>query len=162
MNAQINGSTRRRQEPATPPCRPQPVRRLRRPHRAGRRDRPCRRHPHRTYRPQRIRQINHTQISLRRLRPLAGTVIVEGAELASLRERDLARTLAVHDTSRPSPELLTCRDVVEAGRFPHTGALAPSRTLTAMRSKRRLRSAILKIFPNGISQPLATGSGSAR
>lgn len=97
-----------------------------------------------------------------RLRPLAGTVIVEGAKLASLRERDLARTLAVHDTSRPSPELLTCRDVVEAGRFPTPGDLAPSRTPTAMRSKRRLRSAILKISPNGISQPLATGSGSAR
>lgn len=56
-----------------------------------------------------------------RLRPLAGTVIIEGAELSTLRERELARTLAVHDTSRPSPELLTCRDVVEAGRFPHTG-----------------------------------------
>lgn len=56
-----------------------------------------------------------------RLRPLAGTVVIEGTELSALRERELARSLAVHDTSRPSPELLTCRDVVEAGRFPHTG-----------------------------------------
>lgn len=121
MNAQINGSTRRRQEPATPLA----ARNLSAGYAAP--------------------IVQGVEIDLAagtltaligpngsgkstilkslcgRLRPLAGTVIVEGAELASLRERDLARTLAVHDTSRPSPELLTCRDVVEAGRFPHTG-----------------------------------------
>ena len=121
MNAQANGSTRRRQEPATPLA----ARNLSAGYAAP--------------------IVQGVEIDLAagtltaligpngsgkstilkslcgRLRPLAGTVIVEGAELASLRERDLARTLAVHDTSRPSPELLTCRDVVEAGRFPHTG-----------------------------------------
>lgn len=56
-----------------------------------------------------------------RLQPLSGTVIISGKDLEGLRERDVARSLAVLDTARPSPELFTCRDVVEAGRFPHTG-----------------------------------------
>ncbi len=59
----------------------------------------------------------------RQLRPVAGAVYVGGRELQSLSQRELARRMAVLLTERAKPELMTCRDVVSAGRYPYTGRL---------------------------------------
>ena len=59
----------------------------------------------------------------RQLLPLAGTVYLNGDDLARMPRRDLAARMAVVLTDRPSPELMTCRDVAAAGRYPHTGRL---------------------------------------
>ena len=40
-----------------------------------------------------------------------------------MREREIARLSAAVLTERPEPELMTCFDVVSAGRYPHTGRL---------------------------------------
>lgn len=57
------------------------------------------------------------------LPPLAGTVVLGGKNLAELAVRTRARELSVLLTERMRTELLTCRDVVEMGRYPHTGRL---------------------------------------
>ena len=57
------------------------------------------------------------------LRALGGTVELLGRELARTPADERARTLSVMLTGRPQTELLTCRDVVEAGRYPFTGRL---------------------------------------
>ena len=59
----------------------------------------------------------------RQLKALAGTVVLGKDELSRLSQRALAARMAVVLTERPSPELMTCRDVAAAGRYPHTGRL---------------------------------------
>ena len=46
-----------------------------------------------------------------------------GRDLARIPADERARALSVMLTGRPRTELLTCRDVVEAGRYPFTGRL---------------------------------------
>lgn len=54
--------------------------------------------------------------------PLAGTVEIDGCEIASLNRREHARSLAVVLTGRSGGGALTVRECVEIGRHPHTGA----------------------------------------
>ncbi len=57
------------------------------------------------------------------LAPMAGTVLLLGRALGQMSPHERARELAVVLTERPTTELLTCRDVVELGRYPHTGRM---------------------------------------
>ena len=59
----------------------------------------------------------------RQLKTLAGTVEIDGKPLASMTGRETAARMAVVLTERVRPELMTCRDVVAAGRYPYTGRL---------------------------------------
>ena len=59
----------------------------------------------------------------RHLAPLAGAVELDGREISRWKTAEFARNLAVMLTDRPRTELLTCRDIVEAGRHPYTGRL---------------------------------------
>ena len=59
----------------------------------------------------------------RQLKALAGTVEVGSARLEALSGRELALRMAVVLTDRTHPELMTCRDVAAAGRYPHTGRM---------------------------------------
>ena len=60
---------------------------------------------------------------IRQLPGVAGTVWLDGRELDSLSEREIARRSAAVLTERPEPELMSCEDVVSAGRYPYTGRL---------------------------------------
>lgn len=57
------------------------------------------------------------------LRALGGVVELFGRPLDEVPPAKRAQEMAVMLTGRPSTELLTCRDVVEAGRYPFTGRL---------------------------------------
>ena len=57
------------------------------------------------------------------LRALGGVVELFGRPLGEVPATERAQEMAVMLTGRPSTELLTCRDVVEAGRYPFTGRL---------------------------------------
>ena len=57
------------------------------------------------------------------LRALGGVVELFGRPLDEAPPAERAQEMAVMLTGRPSTELLTCRDVVEAGRYPFTGRL---------------------------------------
>ena len=60
---------------------------------------------------------------LRLLPPTAGAVYLEGKDLQSYPERELARRSAAVLTGRPEPELMRCFELVAAGRYPYTGRL---------------------------------------
>jgi len=60
---------------------------------------------------------------IKQLKLIAGTVVLDGRDMASLKERDVAKRLAIVMTERIKGELLTCREVVETGRYPYTGRL---------------------------------------
>ena len=57
------------------------------------------------------------------LEALEGAVYLNGRDVTQLCERELALERAVLLTERLRTELLTCQDVVEAGRYPHTGRM---------------------------------------
>lgn len=57
------------------------------------------------------------------LAPLGGTVYIGGALQSQLSERQISEKLSVMLTERLRSELMTCREVVESGRYPYTGAL---------------------------------------
>lgn len=60
---------------------------------------------------------------IKELRLLAGTVVLDGRDMAAMREREIAKKLAIVMTERIRGELLTCWDVAATGRYPYTGAL---------------------------------------
>ena len=58
---------------------------------------------------------------IRQLSLLGGAVYLDGADMGSFTGNELARRLSVVLTERVKPELMTCEDVVAAGRYPYTG-----------------------------------------
>ena len=60
---------------------------------------------------------------IKELRLIAGTVVLDGRDMAELKERDIAKKLAIVMTERIKGELMTCWDVTATGRYPYTGRL---------------------------------------
>lgn len=58
----------------------------------------------------------------KQLEPLAGTVFISGKSLRETGANELARKLSILLTERVSPELMTCRDVVERSVPVHRAA----------------------------------------
>lgn len=59
----------------------------------------------------------------RQLPPIAGTVLLEDTDAAALSGRAFAQRVSILITEAIDPERMTCRDVVESGRYPYTGQL---------------------------------------
>ncbi len=57
----------------------------------------------------------------RQLDPLFGAVYLDRREIKNISLSQLAQDVSVLLTERIRPELMTCRDVVAAGRYPYTG-----------------------------------------
>ena len=55
----------------------------------------------------------------RLLRPTGGQVILDGADITTLRTKDVARKLGLLPQSSIAPEGITVADLVARGRFPH-------------------------------------------
>lgn len=55
------------------------------------------------------------------LKKLGGDVYFDGTSSDEFTEKDKAKKISVLLTERIDPELMTCRDVVETGRYPYTG-----------------------------------------
>ena len=60
---------------------------------------------------------------IRQLDLIAGTVWLDGRGMNDMEEGEIARRLSILMTDRIKPELMTCEDVVETGRYPYTGRL---------------------------------------
>ena len=58
---------------------------------------------------------------IRQLEPIEGAVFLDSSELKSYTQKELSKKISVLLTASVKPELLTCRDVVASGRYPHTG-----------------------------------------
>jgi len=59
----------------------------------------------------------------RLLSPIKGVVKINGLELEAFKQSELAKTLSVVLTQRINPGLVTTREFVALGRYPHTGFL---------------------------------------
>lgn len=57
----------------------------------------------------------------KQLQPLGGCVYLTDQDMKSMKDSDVAKTMAMVMTERLKPELMTCRDVVATGRYPYTG-----------------------------------------
>ncbi len=55
------------------------------------------------------------------LKKRGGLVFLDGVDLSSLKPDETAEKMSVVMTDRVRPELMTCREVVELGRYPYTG-----------------------------------------
>ena len=56
------------------------------------------------------------------LATIAGTVFIDNENMKTLGGKEVAKKLAVVLTDRIRPELMTCRELVAAGRYPYTGS----------------------------------------
>lgn len=59
----------------------------------------------------------------KQLTPIKGMIFIERDEINLMTEKELAKKMALVLTERIRPELMTCREVVETGRYPYTGRL---------------------------------------
>ncbi|MDL2318028.1 ABC transporter ATP-binding protein [Eubacteriales bacterium OttesenSCG-928-A19] len=84
----------------------------------------------------------------RQLRTLAGTVLIEGRDLPGISRGALARQMAVVLIDRLQPELMTCRDVVAAGRYPYTGRIG----ILSADDERRVEEALAAVNALDISE----------
>lgn len=57
------------------------------------------------------------------LAPVAGTVLLDEKSLSSFAATEIAQRMSVLLTGHVRTDLLTCLDIVEAGRYPYTGRL---------------------------------------
>lgn len=60
---------------------------------------------------------------IQQLKLICGTVYLDGRDMRGMTETDVARRMSVLMTERIRPELMTCEDVVNTGRYPYTGRL---------------------------------------
>ena len=59
----------------------------------------------------------------RTMRPRAGRILLDGAPIAGMRGKEVARRVALLPQSPIAPEAITVGDLVARGRFPHQGLL---------------------------------------
>jgi iron complex transport system ATP-binding protein len=57
------------------------------------------------------------------LLPTGGTMLIEGRPRGAYSRRELARRISAVLTDRVRPEMMTCREVAAAGRYPYTGLM---------------------------------------
>ncbi|OUO62488.1 hypothetical protein B5F74_01030 [Collinsella sp. An271] len=57
------------------------------------------------------------------LKPLSGSIELCGEDLQAMQVSETARIMSALFTGRPRTELLTTKDIVDAGRYPYTGRL---------------------------------------
>lgn len=57
------------------------------------------------------------------LEAVSGTVYIDGRDISKMSESKIAVKLSIMTTEKVRAELMTCKDVVESGRYPYTGRL---------------------------------------
>ncbi|MCR5590348.1 MAG: cobyric acid synthase [Lachnospiraceae bacterium] len=57
------------------------------------------------------------------LKKRGGLILIEGSDRSKLNRKSVAKKLSMVMTKTPRPELMTCREVIESGRYPYTGLL---------------------------------------
>lgn len=58
-----------------------------------------------------------------RLEPLGGKILLLDRNLKEYSNSEIAREISIVMTERMDPERMTCRDIVETGRYPYTGRM---------------------------------------
>ncbi len=55
------------------------------------------------------------------LKERGGKIVIDGTDRADMKTGQIAKKLSMMTTGYVRPELMTCRDVIESGRYPYTG-----------------------------------------
>ncbi|MCR5302492.1 MAG: cobyric acid synthase [Lachnospiraceae bacterium] len=55
------------------------------------------------------------------LMPRGGVIYLDGADRSQLSGKEIAKSVSMVMTTSVKPELMTCREVIESGRYPYTG-----------------------------------------
>lgn len=58
---------------------------------------------------------------IRQLKSLSGVIFLDGKNQDQMNGNEIAKSISMVMTERIHPELMTCRDMVETGRYPYTG-----------------------------------------
>lgn len=82
------------------------------------------------------------------LRLMGGTVFLEGSPMSGMSEREIATRLSILMTDRVRPELMTCEEVVSAGRYPYTGRLG----LLGSEDRKKVREAMELVHTLDLAQ----------
>ncbi len=53
--------------------------------------------------------------------PLSGRMLINGENAAEMDRNEFAKAVSAMLTDRPKADMMTCRDIVETGRYPYTG-----------------------------------------
>ena len=53
--------------------------------------------------------------------PISGEMLIDGVPVSQMGRNELAKQVSAMLTSRPETDMMTCRNVVETGRYPYTG-----------------------------------------
>ena len=77
----------------------------------------------------------------RQIKTVAGAIYIEEKSIKNIGKQEMARQAAVVLTERPKPELMTCEDVVAAGRYPYTGLLG----ILSENDRDKIRNALLAV-----------------
>ncbi|MBR3969474.1 MAG: ABC transporter ATP-binding protein [Ruminococcus sp.] len=56
------------------------------------------------------------------LKKLSGDIVIDSENIEKISEKEMAKKLSVVLTERIRPELMSCREIVETGRYPYTGS----------------------------------------
>lgn len=59
----------------------------------------------------------------KQLESISGAVYIDGNDISEVKGKVLAKKISVLMTERIDPELMTCRNIVESGRYPYTGQM---------------------------------------
>lgn len=59
----------------------------------------------------------------KQLESISGAVYIDGNDISAVKWKILAKKISVLMTERIDPELMTCRNIVESGRYPYTGQM---------------------------------------
>ena len=55
------------------------------------------------------------------LRSRGGVIYLDGKDRSKMGTKEIASAMSMVTTTSPHPELMTCREVIESGRYPYTG-----------------------------------------
>jgi iron complex transport system ATP-binding protein len=78
---------------------------------------------------------------IKQLKAIHGVIRIDGNNLNEINAREMSRRAAVVLTERPKPELMTCEDVVAAGRYPYTGMLG----VLSQNDRQKVREALITV-----------------
>ncbi|MBR2591118.1 MAG: ABC transporter ATP-binding protein [Clostridia bacterium] len=88
----------------------------------------------------------------KQLAAISGVVMIDGHDMQAMRSKDIARKMAVMLTNRTRPELMSCTELVSAGRYPYTGGFG----LLTENDKRIVEQAIATVHAQSFADALVS------
>ena len=88
----------------------------------------------------------------RQLQTIAGNVWIDGDAVEKITDTALAKKMSMVMTERIAPELMTCREVVETGRYPYTGRFG----ILGEEDRKKVQDALCRLHALDVADKLFT------